>query len=96
MVDFVYCGYYSSKIFLQLLALKVHNPIHDLHQILQVYRFNYAQVRLLPIINGTIFCVYDGLSPSIQYLYKICYTDHKQEISLEGPSSTCYAAIPTG
>lgn len=45
--------------------------------------FDYLS--LSAIIDGKIFCVHGGLSPSIQYLDQIRSIDRKQEVPHDGP-----------
>ncbi|XP_017005938.2 serine/threonine-protein phosphatase 4 catalytic subunit-like [Drosophila takahashii] len=45
--------------------------------------FDYLS--LAAVIDGKVFCVHGGLSPSIQYLDQIRLLDRKQEVPHEGP-----------
>lgn len=56
--------------------------------------FDYLS--LSAIIDGKIFCVHGGLSPSIQYLDQIRSIDRKQEVPHDGPMCDLLWSDPEG
>lgn len=56
--------------------------------------FDYLS--LSAIIDGKIFCVHGGLSPSIQYLDQIRTIDRKQEVPHDGPMCDLLWSDPEG
>lgn len=56
--------------------------------------FDYLS--LSAIIDGRIFCVHGGLSPSIQYLDQIRSIDRKQEVPHDGPMCDLLWSDPEG
>lgn len=56
--------------------------------------FDYLS--LSAIIDGKIFCVHGGLSPSIQYLDQIRAIDRKQEVPHDGPMCDLLWSDPEG
>lgn len=56
--------------------------------------FDYLS--LSAIIDGKIFCVHGGLSPSIQTLDQIRVIDRKQEVPHDGPMCDLLWSDPEG
>uniref|UniRef100_A0A4X2L0C4 protein-serine/threonine phosphatase n=1 Tax=Vombatus ursinus TaxID=29139 RepID=A0A4X2L0C4_VOMUR len=101
MGDFVDRGFYNGETFLLLLALKVRYPDRitliggtTRSECLRKYGSVtvwcycteiFVYLSLSAIIDGKIFCVHGGLSPSIQTLDQIRTIDWKQEVPHDGP-----------
>ncbi|KAL4839052.1 hypothetical protein H8958_008323 [Nasalis larvatus] len=84
MGDFVDRGFYSVETFLLLLAFKCLCKYGSV----TVWRYCteiFDYLSLSAIIDGKIFCVHGGLSPSIQTLDQIRTIDRKQEVPHDGP-----------
>lgn len=66
-----------------------------------LYTFRYCTeifdyLSLSAIIDGRIFCVHGGLSPSIQTLDQIRTIDRKQEVPHDGPMCDLLWSDPEG
>eukprot|EP01133_Synstelium_polycarpum_P013440 gene13440-15839_t len=91
MGDFVDRGFYSVETFLLLLALKVYGFYEECvrkYGSVTVWRYCteiFDYLSLSALVDGKIFCVHGGLSPSISTLDQIRAIDRKQEVPHEGP-----------
>lgn len=71
------------------------------HNNVQMHFFRYCTeifdyLSLSAIIDGKIFCVHGGLSPSIQTLDQIRTIDRKQEVPHDGPMCDLLWSDPEG
>ncbi|KAL3095557.1 hypothetical protein niasHT_024383 [Heterodera trifolii] len=97
MGDYVDRGYYSVETVSLLVCLKVRylervtilRGNHESRQITQVYGFYdeylFDYFPLTALVDGQIFCLHGGLSPSIDSLDHIRSLERLQEVPHEGP-----------